>query len=155
MDNFTHVWRPLPNIRAISLALPFRDGRLLVSAVCEDDGRTKGWRPLGGGIDFGESAEDAALRELKEEIKAVAQIDQKLGVFENIFSHQGETGHEIVFAFKVRLLSPGLAHADEFIVEDGAFLERAAWIPFEEFQTGRETLLADGLLPLVPTVPAP
>ncbi len=155
MENLTHYWRPRQSIRAISLGLPICDGRLLVSAVTEDDGRTKGWRPLGGGIDFGESAEAAVLRELAEEIHAEAKIVTRLGVFENIYSHQGQQGHEVVFAFEVELISFGLAAADEFVLEDGEFRDRAAWIPLNDFQNGNETLLPDGLLPLVPTVPAP
>ncbi|MEL7150616.1 MAG: NUDIX hydrolase [Pseudomonadota bacterium] len=150
MDNLTHIWRPQGVVRALALGLPFRDGKLLASAVTEDDGSEKGWRPLGGGIEFGEPAETAVCRELKEEIDADARVQRLLGIFENIYTHQGQTGHEVVFAFEVTLITPGLALAEEFIVEDGGFRDRAAWVPLSDFTEGRKTLLPEGLLPLVP-----
>ena len=152
MEALTHVWRPRDSIRAIALGVPFRDGRILVSAVTEDDGKVKGWRPLGGGVDFGEPAEAAVIRELREELQAEAEVVAALGIFENIYAHQGQTGHEVVFAYQVRLIQPGLAAADDFVVVDGGFRDRAAWVPLVDFTAGRETLLPDGLLPLVPTL---
>ncbi|MEM6386371.1 MAG: NUDIX domain-containing protein [Pseudomonadota bacterium] len=150
MENLTHVWRPRREIRALALGLPFRKGKLLVSAVTEDNGDIKGWRPLGGGVEFGEAAEVAVLRELREELKATAQILCRLGIFENIYTHQGETGHEVVFAFEVHLTDPGIAEAERFVVEDGPFRDLAAWVPVAEFLAGNKMLLPDGLLPLVP-----
>ena len=146
----THIWRPQAHVRALALGLPFRDGRLLVSAVTRDDGTEIGWRPLGGGIDFGEPAETAVRRELEEEIQAEVAVRRLLGVFENIYSHQGQTGHEVVFAFEVTLIRPGRAVAEDFIVEDGGFRDRAAWVPITDFTEGRKTLLPEALLPLVP-----
>ncbi|MGR3511781.1 MAG: NUDIX hydrolase [Paracoccaceae bacterium] len=151
MDPLTISWRPVPRVRATALGLPFRDDRLLVSAVTQDDGSTIGWRPLGGGVEFGEPAEDAVLRELKEELNATAQVIRLLGIFENIYTHHGETGHEVVFAFEVSLTDPGIAAPDEFVVEDNGYRDRAAWVPLEQFRSGRETLLPQALLPLVPT----
>ena len=40
----------------------------MVMAVKSDSGSIKGWRPLGGAIEFGESAEEALAREFLEEI---------------------------------------------------------------------------------------
>lgn len=150
MDEFSSYWRPRDSIRALALGLPFRDGKLLASAVTEDDGTEKGWRPLGGGIDFGEPAHRAVCRELAEELQAEAEILRLLGIFENIYSHQGQTGHEVVFAYEVKLINPGIAAADEFVVEDQGFRDRAAWVPLADFTEGRKTLLPEGLLPLVP-----
>ena len=44
----------------------------------------------------------------------------------------------------------GLAAAEEFVIEDGRFRDRAAWVPLKDFRTGRKTLLPEALLPLVP-----
>ncbi|MEM9425923.1 MAG: NUDIX domain-containing protein [Pseudomonadota bacterium] len=150
MKRLTHTWRPEQQIRAKALGLPFRGGRTLVAAVCTDDGSVTGWRPLGGTVEFGESAETTVVRELAEELGAEAKISRHLGTFENIYTHQGQTGHEIIFAFEVALIDPGHAVADDFIVEDGSQRFRAAWIPIHDFVTGSKVLLPHNLLPLVP-----
>lgn len=155
MQELSTIWRPSQNIRAIALGLPFRENRVLLSAVTRDDGTVTGWRPLGGGIEFGESAQDALRRELFEELEAEARMVRRLGIIENIFTHEDETGHEIVFLFEVELLSPGLAAAEEFVLEDGPFRDLVAWKPLADFHSAKERLLPDGLLPLVPAGRAP
>ena len=61
-------WRPSSTIRVKALGLHWRDGRLLASEVNRDDGTLKGVRPLGGTVEFGETWQDALVREFKEEI---------------------------------------------------------------------------------------
>ncbi len=149
MDNLTYIWRPRQAIRAVALGTPLRDGKILASAVPTDDGTTKGWRPLGGGIEFGETAEAAVLREFTEELNATACITERLGVMENLYHHEGDMGHEVVFVFALQLSDPGLAAADSFVMEDNGFRNHTAWIPLADFRTRTKTLLPDGLLPLL------
>lgn len=56
-------WRPPQRIRVIAVALIYRGADVLVMAVKDDNGAVKGWRLLGGEIEFGESAEEAVARE--------------------------------------------------------------------------------------------
>lgn len=56
------------------IGLAKRKGRLLVCEVLNDEGILKGWCPLGGGIEFGESAEAALRREIQEELECDVQI---------------------------------------------------------------------------------
>ena len=42
-------------------------------------------RPLGGGIDFGETSQDAIVREIREELGAELTDARLLGIVENIF----------------------------------------------------------------------
>ena len=63
-----NVWRPAPAIRVKALGLHWRDGRLLAFEVHDDAGRVTGVRPLGGSIEFGETAEAALRREFREEL---------------------------------------------------------------------------------------
>ena len=62
------VWRPCPSIRAISIGVVRRGEEVLVVAVRDDAGAIKGWRPLGGAIEFGERANEALNREIEEEV---------------------------------------------------------------------------------------
>lgn len=92
------------SIRPIVLALIRRpsDGALLVTGhgIGTDDPRV---RPLGGGIEFGESARTALDREVTEELGVTVASATLLEVFENLFTADGEIGHEIVFTFDAEL----------------------------------------------------
>ncbi|WP_296419231.1 NUDIX hydrolase [Pseudooctadecabacter sp.] len=150
MSDISSHWRPRPQIRTKALALLWRDDALLVCAIRRDDGTIKGWRPLGGTVEFGERAADTIVRELSEEIGATAQITGLRGVLENIYTHHGHTGHEVVFLFDATLTAPGLARADDFILtEDDGSRHLAAWVPRDRFAAQTARLFPDGLLALL------
>jgi ADP-ribose pyrophosphatase YjhB (NUDIX family) len=54
------------------------------------------WFPPGGGMDFGETAEEALRRELREELGAEVQNLRLLGVLESRFEYAGEQHHHLV-----------------------------------------------------------
>ncbi len=95
------TWRPRSSIRVVAIGLHWRDGHLLAGEVRDDAGRLKGVRPLGGGVNFGERWQDALVREFQEELGVVATIRGDPLVMENIFSHEGALGHEVVFVGRV------------------------------------------------------
>ncbi|RXT33564.1 NUDIX hydrolase [Bradyrhizobium betae] len=95
------TWRPHPQIRIVAIGLHWRDGRLLAAEVRDDAGRIKGVRPLGGEIEFGESWRAALLREFNEELDIDVTIIGEPLVMENIFVHEGSTGHEVMFIAEV------------------------------------------------------
>lgn len=144
----------MPHIRNKALAIIHRadpsGDSILVCAIPDDAGNIKGWRPLGGSIEFGEIAAQTVARELHEEIQATAIIGKQIGVMENIYTHEGEHGHEIVFLFETTLTDAGLAVDAEFIVvEDTGTRFKAAWMPVARFKTGQDALFPDGLLELL------
>ena len=86
-------------IRPIAICL-FRRGRRIL--VCEGFDSSKGdyfCRPLGGGVEFGEHSRDAVRREIREEVGAEVERLELVGVLENIFTYEGEAGHEVVFVY--------------------------------------------------------
>lgn len=118
--------------------------------VCDDDGNTKGWRPLGGGTEVGEPAEAAVARELREELGLEVARARFLGVLENIYEHHGVTGHELVMAYDVTLAAPPADAPLEFF--DGTIRIEVRWIPLAAFRSGREVLMPPALLAyLAPT----
>ena len=149
MSELTTHWRPLPQIRTKALAVVCVQDHILVCAIPDDSGAVKGWRPLGGSVEFGERAEDTVVRELNEEIAATAQVTGLRGVLQNIYTHEGQMGHEIAFIYDVTLTDPGLAAAQEFVVEDSGSRFACAWVALDRFRSGQETLFPDGLLGLL------
>ncbi|UWU77916.1 NUDIX hydrolase [Bradyrhizobium huanghuaihaiense] len=95
------TWRPHPHIRVVAIGLHWRNGRLLAAEVRDDAGRIKGVRPLGGAIEFGESWRRALVREFNEELGIDVIITGEPLMLENIFVHEGSTGHEVMFIAEV------------------------------------------------------
>lgn len=114
--------------------------------VPDDSGATKGWRFLGGGIEFGERAEDALARELREEIGAAAIVGRQIAIVENIYEHHGIRGHEIVFVHEAEIVDSVLLARETIPVLDDEVTPVAHWIAFAAFANGREKLLPAGLL---------
>ena len=100
-----NTWRPKAEISVKALGLHWRDGRLLAAEVHRDDGSVKGVRPLGGSIEFGEPAEAALRREFREELGVDVEILGGPILMENLYSHEGVAGHEILLIYEVSLPS--------------------------------------------------
>jgi len=91
----------VPSIRNIAVGLPVRDGHVLVLDGADAVKGEAFHRALGGGIEFGETAEAALRREFVEELDVVLGSVRLLGVVENIFEYEGDAGHEIAHVFAV------------------------------------------------------
>ncbi|MFT0859277.1 NUDIX hydrolase [Ancylobacter sp. G4_0304] len=151
MTPATSAWRPKSHIRVVAIGLVWREGRLLAAEVRDDAGALKGVRPLGGGVAFGERWQEALSREFREELGLEVSIGPCLAVLENIFSHEGATGHEVVFVADVAL-PPGALAGIEAVAfeEDGGEPCLARWYEPEVldgegpalFPTGLKALLA-------------
>ena len=140
-------WRPAAHVRAVSIGLATRDEQLLSVEVLEDSGTLVGWRPPGGGVEFGETPRDALHRELREELGCDVSIEGSPWIFENIYEHVGTIGHEIVFAFRIRLLDPSLYERSRFkFFESEGTSHWAEWIDMSRFKSGEHTLFPGGLL---------
>jgi len=94
-------------IRPISLAVLRRpsDGALLLDAGYDTKKGSSFYRPLGGGIDFGEKSEDALIREFMEEIGKEIEVVKPICVNENIFVYEGLPGHQIMFVHECRFVN--------------------------------------------------
>jgi 8-oxo-dGTP pyrophosphatase MutT (NUDIX family) len=136
-------------IRPLAICL-FRDGdRILVGEGYDPVKREQFYRPLGGGIEFGERAEATVRREVREEIEAEVTSLQYLFTLENIFNFNGEAGHEIVMVFDGRLADE-MRYRQEVI--EGKEFDRfrqaplkAVWKRIDEF-TSQTPLYPVGLI---------
>lgn len=142
-----HTWRPKQSIRFLAIGLAWRDGALLAAEVYDDQGQLKGMRPLGGGVEFGEPWQDALRREFMEELGVEIDIVGPARFLENIYVHEGDTGHELVVAAEITLPHQTFAGQTTIsFVEDGGQPCTARWVTLEYLRTSNNALYPDGLM---------
>jgi ADP-ribose pyrophosphatase YjhB (NUDIX family) len=136
---------PELRIRPVALAIVRRGEDLLVFEAFDETSGGSYYRPLGGGIEFRETAIDALRREMREELAAELADVELIGVRENIFEAHGGPGHEIVFLFSATLVDPAFYTRDEVgvVLDDGA---PVSWQPLRRFGPGLPPLYPAGLL---------
>ena len=126
-------------IRTIVLGIFLHEDRLLVFRG-EDPARdVVFYRPLGGGIEFGEPSRDAFVREMREELGAEVTDIRYLGMIENIFTHRGKRGHEIVLLYDGRFADPAFYTRQTVgsAPRTTACRSRSLWKPLADFEERR------------------
>lgn len=103
----------------MTLAVVVKEGRILLGLKKRGFAAGK-WNGFGGKIGFGESAKEAAARELTEESGLVAEVLRKVG---DIIFHNSETEHHHVEIFSVDSYSGEILETDEM---------KPQWFPFAE-----------------------
>jgi len=135
--------RTSEHIRAVALCAFRRGDQVLVFEGWDAVKQRRFRRFPGGGLEYGETAESAARREMREELDTELENLRLLGVIENLFEFEGQPGHENVFVFEATFAEPERYETlDAFrMADDGGWLD-VAWVNVNE--------LADPLAPLVP-----
>ena len=139
-------------IRPIALCICRNNDRILVFEGHDPIKGENFYRPLGGGIEFGERSEDAVRRELKEEINVDLGDIRYLGTLENIFVFNGNSYHEIVLIYDGTLIESRLY--DQSVIagkEANGEDIHAMWKSLDEFEQGSLILYPNGLLNLLRT----
>ena len=134
-------------IRLIALGVFQRDGKIL---VMEGFDATKGerfYRPLGGGVEFGERGHETVVRELQEELGAEVQAVRYLCTLENIFVYRGNPSHELVLMYDGEFADEAW-YQKEIIhgVEADGEPIIAVWKSLSEFGPDQPPLYPNGLL---------
>lgn len=141
---------PSDKIRVIAICV-FRHGDKIL--VFEHYDRSKGtpfYRPLGGGVEFGETTEQALKREIKEEIgEEIADLNL-LTVLENLFTLEGKPGHEIVYVYDARFIDESAYRRDSFTVTEETETLKASWRRLGFFDDYHR-LVPEALVPLLNT----
>jgi len=119
---------PSPRIRLRAAAVLVRDGAVLLHRQAGDGF----WALPGGKVEPGESAAEALVRELREELAVDITVGRLACVAENFFVHQGAAEHEVGLYF-MAASAPGSRLACEpgpyAGVEPGRTLEFAWFTP--------------------------
>jgi ADP-ribose pyrophosphatase YjhB (NUDIX family) len=138
-------WRG--RIRPLAIVVFRReDGCILAAPGFDHVKLQRFYRPLGGEIEFGELAEVAARREIREETGAEIKDLKLLQVAENIFTFLGASGHELVWCFEASFVDPAYYQDDVVRCLEGDAAFEAHWVPLPLFERGEAPLYPDGLL---------
>lgn len=121
-----------PSIKGKALVVLFNADRTAhaVTRSGPDAENPQGYdRFLGGTIEFGELAADAAVREIREELGAAVENLRLLDVVENIFSIDGQPGHEIVFVYSGGVPEGTVPPEGDTYYEDSGAPMEVRWRP--------------------------
>jgi 8-oxo-dGTP pyrophosphatase MutT (NUDIX family) len=134
-------------IRPIAICIFSHEGKILTQQGEDWVKQNRFYRPLGGRIEFGEPAHQTIAREIKEEIGAEITNIQYLFTLENIFTYNGQTGHEIVLVFDAKFIDPHFYETSTIEAkEDSEIPFVAVWKKLSEFGKDGDILYPDGLL---------
>jgi 8-oxo-dGTP pyrophosphatase MutT (NUDIX family) len=121
-------------IRVIAICVFRNRDKILVLEGYDPVKQQTFYRPLGGGIEFGETSRETVHREMMEELNAEVADLKYLGTLENIFVFNGRSGHEIVQIYDGRLVNPELYEQAEMSgFEAGAGTFKVLWKCLDEF----------------------
>ena len=131
--------------RHVALALVRVGDLFLVGEAYDAVKRERFYRPLGGEVEPGETPEQAAVRELREETGRLVELTRHIGTIDSRFVYEGRPGWEIVDVFEARFAEP--------IVDDVMIMEvgwQPAWIKLDSTDA---PLYPDGLHDIVMSAP--
>ncbi|MEH7380927.1 NUDIX hydrolase [Bacillus sp. JJ1533] len=141
-------------IRPIVICVFKKNDSILVAEGYDSVRKDYYYRPIGGGIEFGESSSEALVREIQEEIKADITDINYLGTLENIFTYNGDTGHEMVVVYDAAFVNKSFYQTDFFEgIEDNGTIIKIYWKPLSDFQNGKLRLVPESLLRLISVTP--
>lgn len=75
-----------------------KDNKILLGRLKSDDY----WTYIGGKLAFGESTEEAIVREYREETLANVQADHLVAVIENFFTLYQKKWHQFIYFYQLR-----------------------------------------------------
>jgi 8-oxo-dGTP pyrophosphatase MutT (NUDIX family) len=147
--------RPRGVVRAIAIGV-IRDGdRLFVAEGRDSVTAVTFYRPLGGSIEFGETAAEAVQREFIEESDRAVTQPTYIGTLENRFTNDGMAGHEIVLVYDTAFEDEAMLGTDALDCREANGMPfTARWMPLTGFRNGEAPLYPDGLLDLIERRPA-
>ena len=138
-------------IRPIAICIFRHNGRILTAEYYDAVKQQYFYRPLGGGIEFGEYSRDTIVREIGEEMGTAVTNLCYLGILENIFIHEGKPGHEIVQVYDGEFVDKDLYDSPTLTgFEDNGEMFTAVWKPLSDFLSeNAPPLYPDGLIDLL------
>jgi 8-oxo-dGTP pyrophosphatase MutT (NUDIX family) len=133
-------------IRVLALGL-IRDGdRIFISEGYDPVKKQTFYRVLGGGVDFGETSDEALKREFQEEIQAELTNIKYLGCLENLFTFNGNPGHELLQLYQCDFVDPKFYQLEELVFAEGDRKKKALWLDINRFTSGELRIVPERFL---------
>ncbi|SFK77759.1 NUDIX domain-containing protein [Halogranum rubrum] len=141
-------WR---DIRPVVLGVVRRDDELLVAETYDPTDDETFYRPIGGGIEFGEPAEAALRREFREEVGLELEGVEYLETVENIFIFDGTRGHEYVLLFETSLVDETVYEREALTGYEESIDEEfsVVWQSLSTFESGEEIVYPEAVVDVV------
>ncbi len=134
-------------IRCIAICIVEHEQKWLVLEGVDPVSEAYFYRPLGGGIELGESGEQAVQREFFEETGHRLGPPLYRETLENIFTYKGQICHELVRVYQADLADDFLYTQPRIIAhEDDGTPFPVIWVPLQDFIQQKKRLVPEGLL---------
>ncbi len=134
-------------IRVLALGL-IRDGnRIFLSQGYDAAKQDFFYRALGGGVEFGEHSQEALKREFQEEIQAELTNIRYLGCLENIFTYNGQQGHELVQVYACDFVDQKFYQLEKLVFSEAEGRQHdAMWVEISRCKSGEFRLVPEQFL---------
>jgi len=137
-------------IRFAVFALFEYQNRFLMYKAIDSYSKILYYRPIGGGVEFGEYSIDAIRRELSEEISAEIIVKKDFCFFESVFHFENQTRHEIYKGYLADFVNKEFYKKKSIrgIEPDGERYE-AEWIELADLLNANTNIYPNGLKDLL------
>lgn len=133
-------------IRNIAICLIEHQGKIFVGEGLDEVKNEIFYRPLGGGIEFGETAKQTVIREFIEEMQTEIEVGDYLTTFENLFTFNGVPGHQIVLLLSAKFKDQQIYQQNNILCKEEGTNFIAKWIKVEDFLSGTKILYPSGIV---------
>jgi DivIVA domain-containing protein len=140
-------------VRAMAVAVLCDRGRMLATEHPDPEAGRTIYRPPGADVAFGERGHETVARAFRDEFGAGLVDIRPIATLESIHRFGGREGHELVLVYEAAPADPAVWAQQRLIGRRGGASTSAVWVPTDLFRRGEATLLPDGLLDLLGTLP--
>ena len=133
--------RKAGEIRVLALGIVQDGERIFISQGYDPVKQQTFYRAMGGGVDFGETSIDALQREFQEEIQAELTNIRYLGCLENLFTFNGQQGHEILQVYQCNFVNSKFYELEQLVFAEGDRQKTALWVEISRFTSGELKLV--------------